>query len=342
MSRVFSNTGACNDEIRMTNDETTCPFRAVVIGCGWIGAGTARDPTTVGVQSHAEAYARHPRITLVGLADHDLGRAQAAASAFGPCSAFNDPVEMLSTLRPDIVSICTPDESHAAMLRLALSPSSTRAVIMEKPLDVAFDEARALVQMASQKGVILSVNYSRRFCPAFQQLRHELRQGVFGRVQQVHGYYGKGIIHNGTHWLDLLRYLIGDIEHVAVPTTLRPDEHTPSAQIICAGGIPATLSALDHTAFTLFEMDILGTAGRVRILNGGHRILRSRIVESPLYAGYVNLGDEDIQLHCLKDAIVHAVDDLLACLEGRAAQPACTGADAVACLESATALLTAS
>lgn len=318
------------------------PLRAVVIGCGWIGAGTARDPATVGVQSHAEAYARHPRITLVGLADHDVARANTAVAAFGPCAVFNDPAEMLHSLRPDIVSICTPDDSHAAMLRLALSIPSIRAVLMEKPLATTVDEARALVQQAAQQGVILSVNYSRRFCPAFQQLRHELQQGVFGRVQQVHGYYGKGIIHNGTHWLDLLRYLIGDIEHAAVPTALKPDEHTPSAQIVCAGGVPATLSALDHTAFTLFEMDILGTAGRVRILNGGHRILRSLIVESPLYAGYVNLGDEDIQDHCLKDAIVHAVEDLLACLEGRSTQPACTGADAVACLESSTALLTAS
>jgi predicted dehydrogenase len=158
-------------------------------------------------------------------------------------------------------------------------------------------------------------------------------------VQQVHGYYGKGIIHNGTHWIDLLRYLISDIERVIVPTALKPDEHTPSAQIICAGGIPATLSALDHTAFTLFEMDIIGTAGRVRILDGGHRILRACTVESPLYAGYVNLGDEQIEERCLKDAIVHAVNDLLACLDGRAPQPACTGADAVACLETATAIL---
>lgn len=321
--------------------ESDVPLRAVVIGCGWIGAGTARDPATVGVQSHAEAYARHPRITLAGVADHDLTRAQTAAAAFGPCEVFGDPAELLHTLRPDIVSICTPDESHAAMLRLALSQPSTRAVLMEKPLSVTVNEARSLVQMASQQGVVLTVNYSRRFCPAFQQLRDELRQGIFGRIQQVQGYYGKGIIHNGTHWLDLLRFLVGDIEHVAVPAILQPDAHTPSAQIVCASGVPATLSALDHTAFTLFEMDILGTAGRVRILNGGHRILRSHIVESPLYADYVNLGDEEIQDCCLKDAITHAVDDLLACLDGRSAQPACTGADAVACLESATAILAA-
>ncbi|WP_395718114.1 Gfo/Idh/MocA family protein [Prosthecobacter sp.] len=319
--------------------EPDVPLRAVVIGCGWIGAGTALDPATVGVQSHAEAYARHPRITLAGLADYDLTRAKTAATAFGPCEVFDDPAVMLEKLRPEIVSICTPDESHAAMLRLALAKSSTRAVLMEKPLAVTVAEAHALVQTASQQGVVLSVNYSRRFCPAFRHLRDELQQGVFGRVQQVHGYYGKGIIHNGTHWIDLLRYLISDIERVIVPTALKPDEHTPSAQIICAGGIPATLSALDHTAFTLFEMDIIGTAGRVRILDGGHRILRACTVESPLYAGYVNLGDEQIEERCLKDAIVHAVNDLLACLDGRAPQPACTGADAVACLETATAIL---
>lgn len=323
----------------MTNDETTRPFRAVVIGCGWIGAGTARDPAIVGVQSHAEAYARHPRVTLAGLADHDLTRAETAAAQFGPCDVFDDPAVMLETLRPEIVSICTPDDNHAAMLRLALSQSSTRAVLMEKPLATDVHEARELVQAARQQDVILAVNYSRRFCPAFRRLRDELQQGVFGRVQQVHGYYGKGIIHNGTHWIDLLRCLTGEIVQASVLTTVKPDPQTPSAQFLCAGGIPATLQALDHTAFTLFEMDIIGTAGRVRILDGGHRILRSRTVESPLYAGYVNLGDEQIEERCLKDAMLHAVDDLVSCLAGHSKQPACTGADAVACLETATAIL---
>lgn len=319
----------------MTYNDTARPFRAVVIGCGWIGAGTARDPVTVGVQSHAEAYARHPHTALAGVTDADLARATSAASQFGPCDASDNPAAMLESLRPEIVSVCTPDESHAAMLRLALAQPATRAVLMEKPLAMDAAEARDLVDDARRRGVLLAVNYSRRFCPAFRRLRNELQNGVFGRVQQIHGYYGKGIIHNGTHWIDLLRYLTGGIEQASVLSAVKPDRRTPSAQFLCAGGVPATLQALDHTAFTLFEMDIIGTAGRVRILDGGHRIQRFRTVESPLYTGYVNLDGGQSENGCLKDAMLHAVDDLISCLTGESAQPACTGEDAVACLKTA-------
>lgn len=323
----------------MTNNDTARPFRAAVIGCGWIGAGTARDPATVGVQSHAEAYASHPHVTLAGVADADLARATNAAAQFGPCETSDNPAAMLETSRPEIVSICTPDESHAAMLRLALAQPATRAVLMEKPLAMNVAEARDLVDEARQRGVLLVVNYSRRFCPAFRRLRNELQSGVFGRVQQIHGYYGKGIIHNGTHWIDLLRHLTGGIEQASALTAVRPDPWTPSAQFLCAGGVPATLQALDHTAFTLFEMDIIGTAGRVRVLDGGHRIQRYRTVKSPLYTGYVNLDGGQTEEGCLKDAMLHAVGDLISCLTGESAQPACAGEDAVACLETAAAIL---
>lgn len=303
-----------------------------------MGAGSARDREVVGVQSHAEAMVAHPRTRLAAVCDADLERVVSARDRFGPCAMFTDPGLMLDSILPALVTISTPDDTHAELVRLALSKPATRAILVEKPLASRVAEARNLAREASAKNVLLAVNYSRRYCPAFQSLRQEIQRGDYGRIQCIHGFYGKGIVHNGTHWIDLLRFLVGDIADASVLPGSFPDPETPSVQFITASGVPAVLQATDSAAFTLFEMDILGTQGRVQIRNAGHELARFESDESPLYHGHRNLLAKTSATHCLKDAMIHAIDDIVACLDDPRRSPACLAAEAIECLAVASAI----
>ncbi len=320
-------------EAHTLNQPTEPPVRGAVIGCGWMGAGTALNPDTVGIQSHAGAMAAHPGAELIAVCDADHERANSAARDFGPCKVFTNPQKLLEAEMPELVTISTPDETHANLVRLALSAPSTRAILVEKPLAMTTDEARAVAREAEARGVLLAVNYSRRYCPAFQSLRDEIRNGEFGDIQQVSGYYGKGIVHNGTHWIDLLRFLVDDVKIAEVLPGPFPDAATPSVRFLTQSETPAFLLATNSAKFTLFEMDLIGTCGRVQIQNGGHEIIRSRTIESPLYRGHRNLDAGQSVTCCLKNAMVHAIDDILACLLTPGRKSACPAAEAVACLE---------
>ena len=88
------------------------------------------------------------------------------------------------------------------LLEQALS-HRPRAVIAEKPLASSSAEGERIVGSYREAGVPLIVNYTRRFVPAWQQLRG--REAMTATIR-----YAKGVRHNGTHAIDLCRMLFGE------------------------------------------------------------------------------------------------------------------------------------
>jgi predicted dehydrogenase len=302
--------------------------RAAVLGCGTIGAGDGGRPhPDVGVITHAGAYAACPDTELVAVADADPDRARAVGVA-----AYADAAALLEQAAPELVSVATPDATHAELVALCLRAPGVRGVLAEKPLALDAGEARALVELARERGVVLAVNYSRRYAPALRELD-------VGDVQHVGGVYVKGLLHNGTHWLDLLRMLVGD--PVAVRGWDRLGEAggdpTLDAELTLPGGAGARLAGLDTRRFTAFELDLVGTRGRVRLAQSGHVVERWDVGDDPRHRGYRVLVPRAPVTGALRDTTLHAVQDLVRCVRERG-EPACTGADAVAALALAEAI----
>ena len=133
------------------------PLRAAVIGCGRIGAAFA-DPRTA-VLTHAAPTARvcanraRGRVRLLR-----AETTKACAREWG-VTGFVDVDEMLQVTMPDVVSICTPDDTHAALAERILQSPSVRGILMEKPLALTIADAEQTVLLAEERNVILAVNY---------------------------------------------------------------------------------------------------------------------------------------------------------------------------------------
>src|SRR5262249_31548670 len=137
-------------------------------------------------------------------------RLAAAARRWKAPGRYADAGRLLRDAAPEIVSIATPDDTHAELLELVCTTESVRAVLAEKPLALDPDEAERLVRLAESRGVVLAVNYVRRFAPSHRRLERWLADRPLGRIELVRGTYVRGIKHNGTHWLDLARFLVGE------------------------------------------------------------------------------------------------------------------------------------
>ncbi|MBI3524672.1 MAG: Gfo/Idh/MocA family oxidoreductase [Betaproteobacteria bacterium] len=308
-------------------------LRAALIGCGMIGSEFADDPRIKGIYTHAGAWRACPDVDLAAVCDTDPERARRCAERWNITRWYVDPAAMLQDVRPDIVSICTPDTTHSALLELVINSPTTRAVLIEKPLALSLEEARLAVNQAGQRGVRLGVNYSRRYSLGHQALRERIRQGELGELQSIGGHYGKGTLHNGTHWFDLARFLVGEISQVRGFDRLHEACPDPTLDVWMefSSGPLAYLHGLDAAAYSLFEMDILGSRGRVRIVDSGHGFETSMVGDSPYYTGYRTLlphGREDGRL---EDTLLHAAQDLVASLE-TGSTPLCSGEDALAAL----------
>ena len=315
------------------------PYRAAVIGCGKIGSEYADDPRIRDIYTHAGAYTACPDTELVAVCDIDPARAKRCADRWGVRSSFEDYRAMLGKARPEIVSVCTPDKTHAEILDVVLRSPSVKAVLAEKPLAMEVKEARGIVQLSGDRGVILAVDYSRRYAANHRKVRDLVREGAIGRVQCMNGCYSGGLLHSGSHWLDLARFLVGEITSVQGfgPRPGAGDDPTYDARLVFEGGATGSLGGLDGSAFGIFEADIIGTTGRVRILDSGHLVEIWEAGENPRYTGYRSLSIRETWDTGFSDLLLHAVGDLVHCLE-HGGTPACTGNDGVAALAVADAI----
>jgi predicted dehydrogenase len=125
-------------------------IRTAVVGAGFFG------------RYHAQQYSTLPGVELVGVVDRD-GQSGARLAAEIGCRSFSDPMELVGLV--DAVSVVTPTVAHFAVASELLQYGV--AVLVEKPIAATLDEARALVRLAKQQGVVLQVGHVERFNPVW-------------------------------------------------------------------------------------------------------------------------------------------------------------------------------
>jgi UDP-N-acetylglucosamine 3-dehydrogenase len=173
-------------------------YRVAIIGCG--GAG----------RFHGRAYRRLPATELVGACDPDQEARARYARELGVDAVFADPEEMLDAVNPDVVSICTPNPTHAP-LTILCAHHRVRGIVCEKPLAMALPEADAMLRSCAANGVRLIVNHQRRFERCFITAKELLDGGAIGRLLRMEAAIGEwDLMSWGTHWLDIFRFYNDD------------------------------------------------------------------------------------------------------------------------------------
>ena len=251
-------------------------YSAALVGCGKIGSLFADDPLMKGdVFSHAEAYTVCPATDLVAVVDSDATALDKCGERWSVESRFLSVTEMLDSMSPDIVSVATPTSSHFAICAQLLSrEESPRAILCEKPIAQGLPEAERIVALAREKGVMLVVMHMRRYADNMRNLRTFLRDGGIGELRNVSGWLTKGTLHNGTHWFDLLRYLVGEVQWVHGIDSLHEGGDDPTLDVAMgmANGMLATMRSAEVGNFTICEMDIMGSKGRAQIVDSSYRV----------------------------------------------------------------------
>lgn len=135
------------------------PIRALVAGLGTMG------------RSHALAYHGSPAFEIVGLVNRSTPADLPAALAGYPLTA--DYAEALDRLRPDLVSIATYSDSHAAYAIAAMEAGAH--VFVEKPLATTVADAARVAAKARETGRKVVVGYILRHHPSWQRLIAESR-----------------------------------------------------------------------------------------------------------------------------------------------------------------------
>jgi len=195
-------------------------IRIAVVGCGRVAQHYKKiiDSGVVGAE-------------MVGFCDLRIERATDFATHYG-AAAFVDYGRMLINCRPDLVLVLTPSGHHYAHARFALQ--SGFHVLVEKPATMIPAQARELVELSKQKGLMYGVAFQNRLNPAIDCLRDALEKKRFGKLVtgtirlrwcRYQDYYEDGwhgtwaqdggvINQQAIHHVDALSWLLGPIESV--------------------------------------------------------------------------------------------------------------------------------
>ena len=150
------------------------------------------------------------------------------------------------------------------------------------------------------------------------------------KILNVSGIYTKGILHNGSHMINLLEYLFGSITR-AVPLACRVDwkekDPTIDAFIMFSNGVKAHLSGADSRNYGIFEVDILCEKARFCFNKTGLQIIKYNLIKNPVYSGYMELAETSREKTGLNNALLYAVSNIIDTLEGKS-RLLCTGTDA--------------
>lgn len=193
-------------------------YRTAIVGLSWIGAdpaGAASDPVlgTATPYSHASAMAPIPQIDVVGGCDiSEAARArftQTWGGRWPNARTYDDYRRMLEELKPDIVSVVTPDHLHKDVVFAAIEHGA-KGIFCDKPLSVSLAEADAMVKAVRDAGVVMAVNYGRRWYPQYAEARRIVRAGELGPLSQIVAVSGGPramLWRNHTHLIDLINFL---------------------------------------------------------------------------------------------------------------------------------------
>jgi predicted dehydrogenase len=292
-------------------------YRAAMVGLGNIAWRFDRGRgTRPGSLSHAGAYVRNRRTILVGGCSPDASDRSAFQKAFG-VPVYASLSDLLEHESPDIVSICSPAPWHFSQA-LACLKKKVPMIWLEKPAAASLQELDRLLEISRQVHSTVVVNFQRRYCTSYQNLRRVYEEQRLGTCRLVQLTYSRGLEVNGSHILDMLFFVTGDqaqwrLECVSAPG----DGENPCFSLLLATG-PRVMVAGLSLPYHCIDMALTCDQGRVSILHGGMTPVVEERVAHELFPGFYRLrhtGDGLLGTGGLDGSMEAALDDLLDAFE---------------------------
>lgn len=312
-------------------------YKVAIVGCGWIGMGAQLDLLRPHPSSHAEAVAMHERLELVAFIDTDEQSLKHASSLYPQVRQYKEIADLFKVIVPDVIVIATHPDSHCFYIKEA-AKAGVKMILSEKPIAHDRKETEEAIAVCGKYGCILLVNHMRRFDAVIKSFKSYInneyvKDTAIGKVRSVIASYDNGLYHGGTHIVDLMRYLLGEVKAVSAVINHQvasgKDDCNVDAILQFEFG-NAALYFFNSKEYALAELSLLGERGCVHFKNmWGIDIEVIGTASSPDYSAYKEPDYKNVRkFGGNRSFMTGTYDHLVNCLDGTE-QPLSTGHDAL-------------
>lgn len=208
--------------------------------------------------------------------------------------SFTDWKQMLSSVKAEVVHICTPHYLHAEMAIGAMEAGAD--VYLEKPAAMNYDEGLKILEVQKKTGRLVCVSFQNRIIPTSVEVKRVVSSNELGGLLGIRAfmtwhrtgsYYtqsdwrgkwateGGGVLMNQSiHTLDLVNYFGGEVEKTEGTASLRNNkgiievEDTAEATLYHKnGGVSVFYATNDNALDSSVFMELYFEKGRLMIQN---------------------------------------------------------------------------
>lgn len=180
-------------------------------------------------QAYSQSFKQCEKAELVAVADVREEAAQTVADMHG-CVAVTDHEKLLDNVAFDAVLICTPPSTHPDICKYFLEKGIH--VLCEKPLAVDSESARSIIDCAERNDAKFTMASKFRYVEDVIKAKALITSGILGELILFENTFaghvdmssrwnsdplisGGGVmIDNGTHSVDIARYLLGPLDEI--------------------------------------------------------------------------------------------------------------------------------
>lgn len=190
---------------------------------GVVGCGHFLETTFLPTFQHLK------KSKLVSVYSSNISRANFIANKFNASTGFDNYTDFLNS-EIDAVYISSKNSDH--YWQVIEAAKAGKNILCEKPLALTAKEADKMVDICNKKNVKLTINYVLRYHPIIKKTKELIESNLLGKLisissnfnidfkpddnfRFIRAHSGGGALRDlGTHTIDMLRYLGGEITDI--------------------------------------------------------------------------------------------------------------------------------
>tara|TARA_B100000212_G_scaffold291237_1_gene232901 strand:+ start:12300 stop:13322 length:1023 start_codon:yes stop_codon:yes gene_type:complete len=198
-------------------------INTLLIGLGQIGFNydfsikyeIDKPESSAKIITHARSVVCHPDFNLVAGIDNNKDACKKFNFIYeNPTYCDIDSFLVNEKNNIDLVIIAVNPQNQPKLIEEVINKINLKVLLIEKPIAISMQESIKVELLCKSKpNLIVCINYGRRYSPLIQNWSEIISSGKIGEFLYGNIIYGKGIISNGSHFLNLAQSWIQNLEY---------------------------------------------------------------------------------------------------------------------------------